>query len=82
MYDGFNRMYDRFNVRGRTLLILLATLIPETMENRFTPPLELGEFYLAPALEVVEIAVERGFAGSDYSEVQLPEYSIVDEEDW
>ena len=35
--------------------------------------MEMEKFYVAPEVEVLEVEVERGFNGSDYTEVP-PEF--------
>ena len=52
------------------------------MKTLFTPSLRTGEFYVAPDVTVLEITVERGFAESDYSNLELPDYNVVEEEKW
>ena len=53
------------------------------MQYRFTPPHASGDRYTAPAVTVVEVAVERGFAAStDYDDLTLPEFGVVDEDKW
>lgn len=52
------------------------------MQNRFTLPYASGDRYAAPALTVIEVNVERGFAGSDYDDLTLPEFGVVDEDQW
>ena len=59
--------------------------IPKTsnvMQYRITPPRASGDRYAAPAVTIVEVAVERGFAGSDYDDLTLPEFGVVDEDQW
>lgn len=53
------------------------------MQNRLTPPHASGDRYAAPAVTIVEVAVERGFAAStDYDDLTLPEFGVVDEDQW
>ena len=52
------------------------------MQYMITPPRASGDRYAAPAVTIVEVAVERGFAGSDYDDLTLPEFGVVDEDQW
>lgn len=53
------------------------------MQNRLTPPHASGDRYAAPAVTIAEVAVERGFAASaDYDDLTLPEFGVVDEDQW
>lgn len=52
------------------------------MQNRFTPPRASGERYSAPAVTVVEVALEAGFALSESDEMTLPVFGVVDENEW
>lgn len=54
------------------------------MQYRLTPPHASGDRYAAPAVtDQAEVAVERGFAASaDYDDLTLPEFGVVDEDQW
>lgn len=53
------------------------------MQYRFTPPLRNSEdVYEAPVVTIFDVAVEAGFAASDYDDLTLPEFGVVDEDQW
>ena len=53
------------------------------MQYRFTPPNDSGDRDSDPAVPVVEVAVERGFAAStDYDDLTHPEFGVVEEDKW
>lgn len=83
MYDRFNLMYDCSSPPSRSRLYLSIDLKFKTMQNRLTPPHASGDRYAAPAVTIAEVAVERGFAASaDYDDLTLPEFGVVDEDQW
>lgn len=83
MYDRFNLMYDCPSPPPGARLYLCTHLNFVTMQKNFIHPYASGDRYAAPALTVIEVNVERGFAAStDYDDLTLPEFGVVDEDKW